>query len=60
MKNFKLNTLEMTRKIREEHYHLLQTKSTTERMAFYRQTAQQMLVEVEEIKRSNQSERRVP
>ncbi len=52
MKNFKLNTLEMTRQIREEHYHLLQAKSVTERVAFYRDQAQQMLVEVETMKRS--------
>lgn len=52
MKNFKLNTLEMTRQIREEHYHLLQAKPATERIAFYRDQAQQMLVEVETMKRS--------
>jgi len=50
MKNFKLNTLEMTRQIREEHYHLLQSKPATERIAFYRDQAQQMLVEVETMK----------
>jgi hypothetical protein len=53
MKNFKLNTLEMTRQIRDEHYHLLQAKSSAERIAFYRQKAQQMLVEVEAMKQSN-------
>lgn len=53
MKSFKLNTLEMTRQIRDEHYHLLQAKSVAERIAFYRQKAQQMLIEVEAIKKSN-------
>lgn len=52
MKNFKLNTLEMTRQIRDEHYHLLQAKSVAERIDFYRQKAQQMLTEVESIKKS--------
>jgi hypothetical protein len=52
MKNFKINTLEMTRQIRDEHYHLLQAKSVAERMAFYRQKAQQMLIEVAAMKKS--------
>jgi hypothetical protein len=52
MKSFKLNTLEMTRQIRDEHYHLLQAKSVAERIAFYRQKAQQMLTEIESMKKS--------
>ncbi len=37
-----LKTIEMTRRIREHHYELLKTKTPAERIAFYRQKAQEL------------------
>jgi hypothetical protein len=52
MKNFKLKTMEMIRQIRDKHHSLLQEKSSTERITFYRQKAQQLLTEIKAIKQS--------
>jgi len=38
----KINTIEMVRKIRDEHAKRLEGKSRTERIAFYREQAKKM------------------
>jgi len=42
MKKKKINTIEMTRKIRDKHAKRLAGKSHAERIAFYRERAKKM------------------
>ena len=42
MKKTTINTIEMTRKIRDEHARRLAGKSHAERIAFYREQAKKM------------------
>lgn len=42
MTTTKLKAVEMTRRIRDQHYEQLKDKPPTERIAFYRQQAQEL------------------
>jgi hypothetical protein len=42
MTTTRLKTVEMTRRIRDQHYEQLKDKTPTERIAFYRQQAQEL------------------
>lgn len=47
-----IDTLEMTRNIRDAHYELLKNKSNEEQLAFFKDKAQSLHAEISEISKN--------